>query len=191
MKLIGLAGTNGSGKDSVGEILANKYNYLFISVSDLLRDEASKRGEPIEREVLRSISAEWRREYGLGVLVDKAVEQFDEQGGFDEFAGLVIASLRNPGESDRVHELGGKVVWTDADPKIRYDRIYSRQRTEEDAKTFKQFVDEEKAEMEHDGDAATLSMREVKRSLDFLIVNDGSTLEELELEVANKLESVL
>lgn len=191
MKLIGLAGTNGSGKDSVGEILANKYNYLFISVSDLLRDEASNRGEPIEREVLRTISAEWRREHGLGVLVDKAVEYFDEQGGFDEFTGLVIASLRNPGESDRVHELGGKVVWTDADPKIRYDRIYSRQRTEEDAKTFEQFVEEEKAEMEHDGDAATLSMREVKRSLDYLIVNDGSTFEELEAEVAKKLESIL
>ena len=191
MKLIGLSGTNGSGKDSVGEILASKYNYLFISVSDLLRDEAARRGEPIERETLRTISAEWRREHGLGVLVDKAIEQFDEQGGFDEFAGLVIASLRNPGESERVHELGGKVVWTDADPKVRYDRIYSRQRTEEDIKTFEQFVEEEKAEMEHDGDAATLSMREVKRSLDILVVNDGDSFEDLEKEVAKKLESVL
>lgn len=191
MKLIGLSGTNGSGKDSVGEILAEKFNYLFISVSDLLRDEAARRGMPVERESLRTISAEWRREYGLGVLIDKAIEQFEQQGGSDEFAGLAVASIRNPGESDRIHELGGTMVWTDADPKIRYERIYSRQRTEEDAKTFEQFIEEENAEMEHEGDSATLSMREVKRAHDVLVVNDGNTLDELERELADKLKGIL
>ena len=191
MNIIGLSGTNGAGKDSVGQVLADEYNYLFISASDLLRDEALSRGQPIEREVLRTISAEWRREQGLGVLIDKAVEQFEEQGGTDEFAGLAIASIRNPGESDRIHELGGKVVWVDADPKLRYDRIFSRQRTEEDAKTFEQFLAEEKAEMEHDGDAATLSMIDVKRGHDILIINDSNSLEDLKTEVAKKLNGIV
>lgn len=191
MKLIGLAGTNGAGKDSVGEILVNTYNYLFISVSDLLRDEAARRGQPVEREVLRSISAEWRRQHGLGVLIDKAIEQFEDQGGAEEFDGLVVASIRNPGEVDRIHELGGKLVWVDADPKLRYDRIFSRQRTKEDAKTFEEFLAEEKAEMEHDGDAATLSMIDVKRGHDILVINDGNTLESLEKEVQKKLKGVL
>ena len=72
LQIIGIAGTNGAGKDTVGELLAEHYGYLFVSVTELLRAEARRRGLPVEREVLRSISAEWRRELGLGVLVDKA-----------------------------------------------------------------------------------------------------------------------
>lgn len=191
MKIIGISGTNGAGKDSVGQLLASDHNYLFISVSDLLRDEAAKRGQPIEREVLRTISAQWRRENGLAVLVDKAIEQFEQQGGSDEFSGLVIASLRNPGEADRVHELGGKVLWVDADSKLRYERIYSRQRTVEDSKTYDQFLAEEQAEMEHEGDSATLSTREVKRAHDVLIVNDGNDLDSLRSELNKKLKDIL
>jgi len=36
LKIIGLAGTNGSGKDTVGHILADKHGYLFVSVVELL-----------------------------------------------------------------------------------------------------------------------------------------------------------
>lgn len=126
-KIIGVSGTNGSGKDTVGQMLAERHNFLFVSMTDMLRDEALKRNLPIERDVLSTISAEWRRESGLGVLIDKSVEYFNAEPG--KYNGLVLASLRNPGEADRAHELGGQVVWVDADPKIRYDRIYARQRT--------------------------------------------------------------
>jgi len=80
MVIIGLSGTNGSGKDTVGGILAEKHGFMFISVTDLLRDEAKRRGDPVERKVLRTISAQWRRESGLGVLVDKATEEFRRAG---------------------------------------------------------------------------------------------------------------
>ena len=68
MKIIGLSGTNGSGKDTVGHMLTERHGYLFVSLTDMLRKEAKKRGEEPSREVLRTISAEWRRESGLGVL---------------------------------------------------------------------------------------------------------------------------
>jgi len=176
MKLFGLSGTNGSGKDTVGQMLAERHNYLFVSGSDILRAEASRRGLPVEREVLRTISAEWRRESGLGVLIDKAVAVFDAEPG--KYSGLVVASLRNPGEVVRVHELGGQVIWVDADPKTRYDRIFSRQRTDEDNKTFEQFCEEEAAEMAHSGDEATLNMLGVKTSADIYLSNEGDSIEE-------------
>lgn len=187
MKIIGLSGTNGAGKDSVGEILRDKYGYMFISVTDLLRDEARKRGIPVERETLRMISAEWRRESGLGVLIDKAVKTYIVAGGDSKYSGLAVSSLRNPGENDSVHKLSGNVVWVDADSKIRYERIFSRQRTTEDNKTFKQFINEEQAEMQHSGDEATLSLGAVKEKSDFVIVNEGSDFTDLE----NMIESVL
>ena len=86
MKIIGLSGTNGSGKDTIGELLAERFNFLFLSGSDMLRDEARKRSLPVERETLRTISAEWRRDSGLGVLIDKAVDIFKKQG--DKFLGM-------------------------------------------------------------------------------------------------------
>lgn len=191
LHIIGLAGTNGSGKDTVGHILADKYGYLFISVTDLLRHEAVRRGQPVEREVLRTISAEWRRELGLGVLVDKAVAELHKDA--DTYKGVVMASMRNPGEADRIHEFGGTMVWIDADPKIRYDRIQanaaSRGRAEEDNKTFEQFLAEEEAEMHvpEGGDSAMLDGAAVKARCDIFLTNDGSDLTSLESAIAKSL----
>lgn len=178
MKIIGLSGTNGSGKDTVGQMLAERHNFLFISGSDMLRDEARRRGQEPTREILRTISAEWRRESGsLGVLIDKSIEQYKQvTSGF--FGGLVIASLRNPGEAERVHQLGGVVVWADAVQKIRYDRIIAnkaeRSRAGEDNKTFEEFKAEEAIEMSTSGDRATLNMQGVKELSDIFLENNGS-----------------
>ncbi len=177
-KIIGLSGTNGSGKDTVGQMLAERYNFLFISATDMLRDEARRRGQEPTREILRTISAEWRRESGsLGVLIDKSVEQYQQVS--NEFpGGLVVASLRNPGEAERVHQLGGIVVWADATQKIRYDRIMAnkagRSRAGEDNKTFEEFKSEEAIEMTTSGDKATLNMLGVKELSDIFLENNGS-----------------
>lgn len=189
MKLIGIGGTNGSGKDTIGRLLAEKHGFLFISVSDLLREECRKRGLPVEREHLRAISAEWRREGGLGVLIDKAVQSFESQAA--SYEGLVAASLRNPGEVDRIHHYGGTAVWVDAGPRVRYERIQSanRGRSEEDTKSFEEFLAEEAAEMEHSGDEATLNMGGVKAISDVTIMNEGSEAD-LDAAIANLLKTL-
>ena len=160
----------------MGEYLASEYGWLFVSVTDILREGLRERNLPIERENTRGLSAEWRRQFGHGVLIDKAFQQFEAQVG--KYKGLAIASLRNPGEADEVHKLGGRVVWLDADPKLRYQRIYSRQRSTEDQKTFEQFLAEERAEMDHHGgDDATLNMAGVKAKADIFITNDSDDVE--------------
>jgi dephospho-CoA kinase len=176
MKIIGIGGTNGSGKDTLAQFLVEQYGYLFVSVSDILRQEVISLDLPLERENTRKVSAQMRRTHGSGVLVDMAVRQY--RGLEPRAPGLVIASLRNPGEADRIHELGGRVVWLDADPKVRYAKIESRLRSPEDHKTFKQFLAEEQAEMRHHGgDPATLSMVGVKAKADIFVTNDTDDLE--------------
>ena len=184
MKILGIGGTNGSGKDSLGQFLADDYGWLFISVSDILRDGLEQEGMPIERDNLRELSARWRRQFGHGVLIDKAFNLYESKE--DKFSGLALASLRNPGEADEVHKLGGKVVWLDADPKLRYQRIYSRQRSSEDKKTFEQFLAEEGAEQHHSSDEATLSWQGVKDRADYFITNDNNDLEEFK-QIAKKV----
>jgi dephospho-CoA kinase len=191
VKIIGVAGTNGSGKDTIGQILAENHGWLFISGSDMLRDELKKRNLPIERENLRNLSAEWRREHGLGIIIDKVVEKFQNENVDGKYKGLVTVSLRNPGEADRIHELGGQVVWTDADPKVRYQRIVQRQRGSEDLKSFELFLAEEQAEMSHSGDEATLNMAGVQDRADIFIVNNQNDLEVFKNQVEHALAKIL
>ena len=173
MKILGVGGTNGSGKDTLCQILADDYGWLFVSASDdLLVPELKKRGLPLERENMRDLSSEWRRDLGLGAIIDKAVEKFDAS----KYKGLVISSLRNHGEADRVHELGGQVVWVEADPKIRYQRIFNRGQGDKDKKTYEQFLAEEQAERQHQGDEATLSWQGVKDRANVFLVNDTSDI---------------
>lgn len=189
MKIIGISGTNGSGKDTVAKLLVEKYGFVWGDATTMLGDELTKRGLPHERAHKSSLSAEWRRESGMGVIVDKAVELFHKTPGAK---GVVVGSLRHPGEVDRVHELGGEVIWIDADPKIRYERIQknavARKRVE-DQKTFEEFVAEEQAEMAHSGDSATLNMGAVKERADIVINNDGGVIPifEKQIETALKL----
>lgn len=173
MKIIGVAGTNGSGKDTVANLLVKKYGYYFASATQILGDELTRRGLSHERENKRLVSAEWRRQYGLGVIVDKGLEEA-KAAGYDK---LVVGSLRHPGEVDRVHELGGEVIWIDADPRIRYERITSTDRGRvEDQKTFEQFLSEQEVEMTSSGDAATLNMAGVKAKADRFLENNSTDI---------------
>lgn len=188
-KLIGISGTNGAGKDTVAKMLADDHGWLFISGSDLLRDELKKSNTAIERKNLRILSAQLRREHGLGVLIDKAVKLFEPKK--DNFKGLVISSLRNPGEADRVHALGGFVVWVDAEPKVRYQRVATRKRSAEDQKSFRQFLAEEQDELHYSGDAATLSLAGVKEKADIFIDNQTNDIEVFKKDAAKALRSIM
>lgn len=175
MQIFGLAGTNGSGKDTIAELLGEKYDYFVGSATDMFVVELNKRGWPTDRAHKRKLSAEWRKEFGLGVVVDKAIEEARAKG-YDK---VIVGSLRNSGEADRVHELGGQMIWADADPKIRYERIISgnRGRGIEDNKTYEEFLSDEEIEMHPTGDATTLDMAVVKQKSDIFIENDGDDIE--------------
>lgn len=188
MNLIGIGGTNGSGKDTLSQILAEDYGWMFISVSgDLLIPELKKRNQPLERQQMAALSAEWNRTISPGAVVDKAIEKFRQESRLHKYGGLVISSIRHPWEADRIHKFGGTLVWMDADPHIRYDRIYSRGQGDKDKKSFKQFLAEEQAEMAHSGDEATLNMAAVKAKADISITNDSNDVEEFKVAAAQAL----
>jgi len=180
IQIIGIAGTNGSGKDTMAAMLARHYNYLNASATEMFLSELKSRGWPVDREHKAKLSAEWRREFGMGVIVDKAIQMY--KNATERYDGIVVGSLRHPGEADRVHELSGKMVWIDADPEIRFKRIQSnleerRGKHAEEGKTYEEFLAEEAKEMQQSGDSATLNMSAVKDRVDVLLVNNG-TVEE-------------
>lgn len=159
-------------------MLAADYGFLFADATTMLAAELTARGLPTDRPHKSQLSAEWRREHGMAVIVDKAVEMFTAAPG--KYKGLIVGSLRHPGEADRVHDLGGTMLWVDADPHIRYERIQAgaavRGRALEDNKSFEDFLADEQREMHPTGDAATLNMAAVKERADVFLDNNGSDI---------------
>ena len=189
--IIGIGGTNGAGKDTVAQLLVETYGFMFAGATEMFVAELQKRGWPTDREHKSKLSAEWRREMGMSAIVDKALAAYDAEP-VGKYKGLAVGSLRHPGEVDRVHELKGIVLWIDADPQIRYQRISSgnRGRGLEDDKTYEVFLAEEQREMTPTGDAATLNMSAVKERADKILFNNSSDLTELSAELAKILESL-
>ncbi|MFY9228297.1 MAG: hypothetical protein WAO28_03150 [Candidatus Microsaccharimonas sp.] len=189
-EIVGVAGTNASGKDTLGTLRAIIQNAQFVSLSDILRHELDLRGLTHERENLRALGNEWRAESGPGVLVEKTIERYEAEKAEEGFTGLTITSIRHPKEAEAIKRAGGIIIWVDADRHIRYERIQKRNLDRpEDQKTFEQFADEEDIEMQYvEGDESSLNMGGVRDMADVTIINEYASLEDYEAYLTKEFE---
>lgn len=173
-KIVGIAGTNGAGKDTLGELLAERCGYKFRSVSDILREELTSQGIPHEREHMRALSTKWANEHGHGVLSVKTIEAYAEEEEREGYSGLVIGSIRRPAEAKAIHEEGGIVIWIDADKRTRYDRIQANGRgRSDDNYSFEEWSEHEDIEMRPiAGEPGSINMTGVKEIADIHIDNN-------------------
>jgi SAM-dependent methyltransferase len=104
--IVGLVGHIGSGKTSAGSDLEAR-GYRRIALSDLLLEEATRRGLGHDRAQLQELGNQLRLELGESILVDRALVRYL---GADPGAGMVIDGLRNPGEALAARAAGGIVI---------------------------------------------------------------------------------
>ncbi len=168
--IIGLSGTNASGKDLLAEFLRDEHGFLFFHTSDYIREEAEKRYGNVLRPTLFKVGNELRQEGGAGVLVVMGIA---EQKNTEKHKNVVISSIRTTGEAEAIHRAGGRVVFVDADRKIRYERMRERQR-DDDRINFNTFVEQEEAELFESDDPAKFNILGVKERADIVLVNEGS-----------------
>ncbi len=177
-EIVGVAGTNAAGKDTLGELREQLQHAKFVSLSDILRRELDKRGLPHERSNLGGLSLEWRTESGPGVLADKTIDLYKSEKEAKGYQGLTLTSIRTPEEAESIQNAGGIIIWIDADPKIRYARSQVRNGGRpEDQKTFEQFMDEEQAEMSPTTQGNGLNMGGVRDRANLTIINDFDSVE--------------
>lgn len=189
-RIIGIAGTNGAGKDTLGELLAERCGYKFVSVSNILREELTKQNIPHEREHLSNLSTQWAREHGPGVLSMKTIEAYVAVEKAEGYKGLVIGSVRRPAEAEAIQQEGGIVFWVDADRKTRYERIRSGARGRvTDMLPYEAWAAEEDREMNPGSDDPTvLNMSATREVCDEVIMNDFGTQDEYRDYLINKFE---
>ena len=137
-QIIGIAGTFASGKDTLAEYLIESYGFTHVSTGDMVRAEAQKRYGNIERPTLRIVGPELRAEGGVGVLVQKALEQPQP---------IVITGIRAIGEAKAIKKAGGILLFIDANIEIRYDRMKKRSRDAETEISFDEFAESERKEV--------------------------------------------
>ena len=169
---IGVTGTFCAGKDTFAGYLTSKKGFVHISLSDILREHAASQGVPITRESLQKAGTELREKEGSHVLAAKAIKKF---AGEEK---VVITSIRNPLEVKELSQAGHFVlVSVDAPPGVRFERMASRGRKENEPDTYEKFLEAEQKELVS-SNAASQQIQDCIDMAHFSVLNNG-TVEEL------------
>lgn len=181
--ILGVAGTNGAGKGEVVKFLAER-SFATFSLSDVIRDELRRRGIKEDRETMIEVGRELRREGGAGVLARHAVAALQGDRNY------AIDSIRHPAEVEALRDGQHpfKLIWVEADPDIRLQRLRARGRSG-DPGTLEQLLELEGKES-GSSDPAAQQLLAVRELADFVVVNEGD-LESLHARIREIFESSL
>lgn len=166
---IGLTGSIASGKEVVADFLMEK-GFVYLSLSNELREIAQKKKILLTRENLQDLGNELRKKEGADFLAKRVLYKIKNQ----QYTKAIIDSIRNPAEIDVFKKSlkNFSLVSVDAPDKIRFERILLRDR-ESDPKTFQGFLkmdqrDKGKGEPK-DGQQVGECMKKAK----FVLINDS------------------
>lgn len=178
--IIGITGTDGSGKGTVVDYLVAKHNFTHYSSRDFIVAEIERKGLLVDRNQMRLIANEMRAKYGNEFVVRQAYEKAQSEGK-DK---VIIESVRALAEADFLKQKKGLLLAVDADEKLRFDRVQSR-RSESDKVTFEVFHAHEELE-KNDPDPNGMQKAKVIAMSDYTIMNNG-TLGELHVQIEDFL----
>jgi len=167
LMIIGLTGTISSGKGAVADFLKNK-DYVYLSLSDEVREEARNRKIEVTRENLQNLGNELREKYGKGVLAARVIKKIASQ----RYTNAIVDGIRNPEEVKELRKLPRFfLIAVDAPRELRFKRIVSRNR-ESDPKTFEEFLKVDKRDLGENERESGQQVAKCMEMADFKVVND-------------------
>lgn len=169
--IIGLTGKNAAGKGEAAKYLGTK-GFLYFSLSDVVREEATKKDLEHTRDNLISLGNELRKNFGARYLARQINTKIKQELKIQKNQNFVIDSIRSPHEAkELMKNKDFTLVGIDAPIKVRFQRLINRNR-HGDAKTLKELRQQEQREnLKSDANQqldATLGMAQI------VIVNDSS-----------------
>jgi len=193
--IYGVAGTNGSGKDSLMDMLVEHHNFFLFNTSNSLRQVAQAVFQSTQRggngTPMGRIGNAERTAYPGGMVELGLLDWWVRVGHLPadlQPKGLVIGSIRGTGEAKRLQEFGGKLIVVGADPKVRYKRIFGRGRADDKQLTFEDFIKREAAEMAvGETEPTRFGMAAVIDMADIRIENNNNDMEAFRVQVEKTL----
>lgn len=183
MVLIGITGTDGSGKGTVVDHLVSKHGFVHYSARAIWIDILAERGMEPTRANMRLVANEMREKHGNDFLLTYYLEKIAKE----QPERVIIESIRALAEAESLKRVGGILLAVDADQKLRYERVQSR-RSETDKVTFEEFAAHEELEA-NDPDPHGMQKRKVMEIADHTILNNG-TVEELAARIEDFLVKI-
>lgn len=181
--IIGVTGTLGAGKGTIVEHLVNKKGFAHFSVRAFLTEEIKRRMMPINRDSMVFVANDLRERNGSGWIAEQLFERA-KQANKD----CIIESLRTAGEVETLRKKGDFILLAvDADPRIRYGRVYKRG-SETDNISYETFLENEKREMTSI-DPNKQNLSKCISMADRIIMNND-TFEELYKKVDEVLDKI-
>lgn len=139
--IIGLTGTNGSGKTVASKHLERK-GFRVFSLSDVIREELAEQGTPPSRENLIAEGNRLRAKFGPAILAERVGRKFRHDQHY------VVDSIRTPHEVRALRECGDfHLLHVDAAAELRYRRVRNRGGNRLPS-SFEEFVELETRELE-------------------------------------------
>ena len=187
--IIGVVGKIAAGKTTVAKFFEEK-GFCRVSCSDPLIDllthnvsdyswipELPEKAEPT-RDKLIEFGKYLKDKYGEDILIRLAVDKKRH------CENIVIDGVRSEGEIKAIKRLGGRVIYVEARPEIRFERLMKR-KAEKD-RTIRDFEDFRAMD---DAEERLYHTSKLKGLADYVIINEG-TLEELRRKVEEIIEDI-
>ena len=167
--IIGITGTNGSGKGTIVAFLKEK-GFVHYSAREIIISEIGRRGLPVTRDTMRLVANDLRKTHDPAYVVKELFKQAEVAGG-----DAVIESVRVLGEAEFLHEQGAFLIAVDAVRRLRYERVV-RRGSATDHISFNAFCAQEDAEM-NNPDPWDMNVFGVMQLADYTIMNIGTPAE--------------
>lgn len=142
MQVMGISGLPGSGKSLVSDIATEK-GAIIVSMGDIIREEAKKRGEST-KETAQNLRQE-HGQYIVSELTIKKIKQLQKEGITNT---IIVEGIRSPHEVDMFKENFDDFIILSifANPKLRFERLQNRMR-EDDSKDYSEFKARDQMEL--------------------------------------------
>ncbi|MEK6934324.1 MAG: AAA family ATPase [Nanoarchaeota archaeon] len=188
--IIGLTGTMGSGKGTFSKYLKQK-GFNYITISDLVREEARNKDLAIKREVLQNLGNLMREKHGNGYWAKKAIGRINEKENW------IIDGIRNTGEVEEIKKLQSSVlIGIDAPEDLRLRRLEKRNKLKDEGREASEDPKDKfgliQIELRDRGFKEPTHGQQVLKCLDqadHKIIND-STLEEFYIKIEEILKKL-
>ena len=169
-----ITGLMRSGKDFVAHYIINKYNYIQLNMSDVIKDELIEQGREPTKMNMSILADEWRKLHGKDIVMRKTLEKAENHDK------VIITGIRSPEELDYLQNNTKrfKLIAIQASREIRYNR-----RSEKDPQTPEEFFERDERDILFKG------LGKVMEKADYNIKNEGP-LEDIYLQIDSIIERI-
>jgi len=168
----------GAGKSTVASV-AQSMGFEIINMGDAVREEARRQNLELSDANLGNLMLSLRKKYGQAAVAELCADKIrNSKSGY-----FVIDGIRSTYEIDVFKKLGNVIVLSiQASPSARFSFLSSRKR--------KDAPMNEKSFEERDSRELKVGIGEAIALADFVIVNNGITVEELKKKAEDFLNRV-